>query len=234
MSKMFLSKILPLASAAFLLSTLFAGCGRFSYGPPPEVQITIDYPGADPVAVEDKVCTPIFQQLMGIEGDAKITCVSRAGQADIYVQAKRHIDPDIFFILVMNRTSLAKPVLPDKIKISGVQKVSSPTIPSEAEIKEVDSLDVDVDRDKARQLGLSVEDVIKDLDNKMAGDADSKSAEGSPSVENDMSQKEELAKKWIFKTPEGKEYSLAEFATIKTIRKPNMRILRDTPKPGGK
>jgi multidrug efflux pump subunit AcrB len=217
-----------------LIFPLFSGCGELSYGPPPEVQITVDYPDADPVAVEDNVCAPILQQLIGMEDGATITCVSRAGLADIYVQAKRPMNPELFLVLVTNRTHLAKRFLPKAAEISRVQKVVSPTIPSEAEIKEIDSLDVDVDRDKASQLGLSLDDVFQDINKRIAGNSDSKSAEGSQSLENDISKKEELAKQLIFKTAEGKECRLADFATIKTVRKPNMRILRDMPTTGGK
>ncbi len=100
------------ASTVVLIALLLSGCDWFGSAPPPMVKITVEYAGARPSVVEDVVCAPIVQQLLGVERLSSLTCVSRAGRAEIYVQARRGMDADLFLTLVGNRGNWLHPSCP--------------------------------------------------------------------------------------------------------------------------
>ena len=191
---------------------VLCGCGN----PPPPVKITVAYPGARPSVMEDTVCTPIMQQLLGIEGEATVTCVSSAGHAEIFVQANRVVNGDVFTTLVDNRVRLAEPVLPAKANVSHPEVVSSVTIPTAREIHDVEFPIIDIDREKALQLGLSVS---------AASDAVDKALGPGEPLPDAVKRIGELS----VKSADGKDCLLTDFATIKTVREPNIRIRCEPP-----
>ncbi len=202
--------------AVILLAVLLSGCGRFTASPPPPVKITVEYPGARPSVVEDVICKPILQQLLGIEGGPTITCVSRAGRAEIYVQVKRAMDADMLVVLVQNRTALAIPVLPDKVRTDGVKVAAGSAVPRPVAVHEVDFPVVDVDREKAARLGISLSTVSDALGHEVGAN------EPGP----DLLQRLD---KLTFKANNGEDHYLREFATLRIVREPNIRILREPP-----
>jgi len=204
------------ASTTVLIALLLSGCDRFSSAPPPMVKITVEYPGARPSVVEDVVCTPIVQQLLGVERLSSITCISRAGRAEIYVQAQRDMDADMFVTLVGNRAKLAAPILPGKAKLSAATNLTGQAMPPVTDVHVVDFPHVDVDREKARRLGLSLTAIFDTLSKEMG------SGEPSPDAAKRL-------EKVTFKSADGKDCRLTDFATIKTVREPSIRVRREPP-----
>jgi multidrug efflux pump subunit AcrB len=83
--------------------------------------VTASYPGADAQVVADTIAAPIEQQINGVEGMVRIE--SKSGNdgeyiAHLYFQAKT--DPKLAAMLVQNRVSLAKPILPEVVQTTGV------------------------------------------------------------------------------------------------------------------
>jgi multidrug efflux pump subunit AcrB len=198
------------------LVALLSGCGRFVASSPPAVRITVAYPGARPSVVEDVICVPILQQLRGIEGDCTITCVSGAGRAEIYVQARQAIDADLLLVLVNNRVAMAMPVLPDAVRSNGVGVGGGFAVPLPATVHEIEFPEVNIDRNKAARLGLSLSTISDAVSRQLGPDEP-----GPDSVAR--------LEKLTIKAADGKSYHLRDFATIKIVREPNIRILCDPP-----
>jgi hypothetical protein len=217
-----MSRFTTLWSAVVLLAVLLNGCGRFTPSPPPAVQIVVKYPGARPSVMEDSVCNPILQQLRGIEGDSTITCVSSCGRAEIYVQVKHSMSADLLLVLVQNRMALAAPVLPDKVEINITKIALGSPIPPPVNIHEIDFPVVNVDRSTVSRLGIlvaAIDDAISD-----------ELGSGEPGPDSGK-----RLEKLSVKAVGGKDYRLRDFATIKTLREPSVRILREPPtEDGGK
>jgi len=180
------------------------GCGKTT--PPPAVKIVFEYPGASPKVIDDVVCAPIRQQLFGMEGALAITCVSSYNLAEIYVEGTPNFDFATLSQQADARTQLAVPVLPSGAKIREVADVSGQTIPPPLDIHNVDSFEVNINREKAARLGVALSEISQAM----------KEAQKPGKIFSEVK----------IKSSDGKTILLTDVATIKTVSEPDHIVVR--------
>ncbi len=100
--------------------------------------------------------------------------------------------------------------------MSAATNVTGQAIPPLTDVHVVDFPEVDVDREKARRLGMTLTAIFDTLSKEM----------GSGELRPDAVKRLE---KLTFKSTDGKDCRLRDFATIKTVREPNIRVRREPP-----
>ena len=97
---------------------------------PPEIQVSATYSGANAVAVEQSVTTPLEQQLNGVENMIYMRSINaNDGSSSIRVDFEVGSDLDMSNVLVQNRVAQAQPSLPDSVKRLGVTVKKSLAFP---------------------------------------------------------------------------------------------------------
>lgn len=97
---------------------------------PPGVQINASYPGANALAVEQSVTTPLEQQLNGVEQMLYMRSVNaNDGTTSIRIDFEVGTDLDMANVLVQNRVAQAQASLPDAVKRLGVTVKKSLSFP---------------------------------------------------------------------------------------------------------
>jgi multidrug efflux pump subunit AcrB len=96
--------------------------------PPPVVDVLASYPGANAQVVAEAVGTPIEQQVNGVEGMVAMSphC-GDDGSYRLTITFRRGTDPDMAQVLVQNRVSLARPMLPEVVKRGDIRVLKQPT-----------------------------------------------------------------------------------------------------------
>jgi len=97
---------------------------------PPSVQVTANYPGANPRTIADTVAGPLEEAVNGVENMIYMkSTASSDGQMVLTVTFRGGTDIDLAAIQVQNRVSQAVPRLPEVVRTLGVTTVkSSPSI----------------------------------------------------------------------------------------------------------
>ncbi|MCB8879539.1 efflux RND transporter permease subunit [Acidisoma cellulosilytica] len=91
---------------------------------PPEIAITVTYPGASAETVADTVIRPILQDMTGLDGLEYVNSQAQAnGSMEIDLTFKQGTDPDIAQVQVQNKLSLAEAVLPTEVTQEGISVV---------------------------------------------------------------------------------------------------------------
>ncbi|MFT9325179.1 MAG: efflux RND transporter permease subunit, partial [Acetobacter sp.] len=88
---------------------------------PPQIAITVTYPGASADTVNDTVVRPILQQMFGLDHLEYISAQSYAsGQMEIDLTFEQGTNPDIAQVQVQNKLQLAQPKLPQEVTAQGL------------------------------------------------------------------------------------------------------------------
>src|SRR3982075_4773998 len=88
---------------------------------PPTVQVTANYPGADPKVVAETVATPIEEQVNGVENMLYMSSQATAdGNLALTMTFALGTNLDIAQVLVQNRVAIANPQLPQTVRALGV------------------------------------------------------------------------------------------------------------------
>ena len=89
---------------------------------PPQISITVTYPGASAQTVADTVVRPIQQQLSGLDGLEYISSTTQSsGAMEIDLTFKQGTDVNIAQVQVQNKLSLAEAVLPSEVTQQGIR-----------------------------------------------------------------------------------------------------------------
>src|SRR5690606_31195521 len=89
---------------------------------PPNVSISVNYPGASARTVQDTVVQVIEQQLNGLDGLRYISSESNSdGSMSINVTFEQGTNPDIAQVQVQNKLQLATPLLPQAVQQQGIR-----------------------------------------------------------------------------------------------------------------
>ena len=89
---------------------------------PPQIAITVTYPGASAQTVADTVVRPIEQQMSGLDGLEYIASNTQAdGSMEIDLTFKQGTNPDIAQVQVQNKLSLAESQLPSEVTQQGIR-----------------------------------------------------------------------------------------------------------------
>jgi len=97
---------------------------------PPSVQVTANYPGANPRTIAETVAGPIEEAVNGVENMIYMKSTSSSdGQMALTVTFKGGTDVDLAAMQVQNRVQQAVPRLPEAVRQLGVTTVkASPTL----------------------------------------------------------------------------------------------------------
>ena len=97
---------------------------------PPEIQVNSSYTGADAVAVEQSVTTPLEQKINGVENMIYLRSINaNDGTSSIRVTFEVGSNLDMSNVLVQNRVSEGQPSLPEEVKRLGVTVKKSLSFP---------------------------------------------------------------------------------------------------------
>ncbi|KAB2684382.1 efflux RND transporter permease subunit [Brucella tritici] len=94
---------------------------------PPTVQVTANYPGANPAIIAETVAAPLEQAVNGVENMLYMSSQAATdGRMTLTIAFQQGTDPDMAQIQVQNRVSRALPRLPEEVQRIGVvtQKTS--------------------------------------------------------------------------------------------------------------
>ena len=93
---------------------------------PPSVQVTANYPGANPRTIADTVAGPLEEAVNGVENMIYMkSTASSDGQMSLAVTFKAGTDIDLAAMQVQNRVAQALPRLPEAVRTLGVTTVKA-------------------------------------------------------------------------------------------------------------
>ena len=93
---------------------------------PPQIAITVTYPGASAETVDQTVVRPIQQQLSGLDGLEYVSSSTQSnGTMEIDCTFKQGTDPDIAQVQVQNKLQLAESQLPAEVTAQGIKVVKA-------------------------------------------------------------------------------------------------------------
>ncbi|WP_025885551.1 efflux RND transporter permease subunit [Asaia prunellae] len=88
---------------------------------PPQIAITVDYPGASADTVNNTTVRPILQQMSGLDGLEYLSASSYgSGHMEIDLTFVQGTSPDIAQVQVQNKLQLAQPRLPTEVVAQGL------------------------------------------------------------------------------------------------------------------
>ncbi len=97
---------------------------------PPEIQVNSTYTGADAVAVEQSVTTPLEQKINGVENMIYMRSINaNDGTSSIRVSFEVGSDLDMSNVLVQHRVSEAQASVPEEVKRMGITVKKSLSFP---------------------------------------------------------------------------------------------------------
>lgn len=92
---------------------------------PPQVSVSVQYPGASADVVEATVAAPLEAQVNGVENMIYMTSSSQDGSYSLTIYFAIGSDPDMAVINVQNRLQLVTPRLPETVRRYGLSVVKS-------------------------------------------------------------------------------------------------------------
>ena len=146
LSRIFIDR--PIFAAVLSLFILIAGLIAIPNLPvseypdvvPPSIQVTANYPGANPTTISETVAAPLEEAINGVENMIYMKSVAGSdGTMILTVTFAGGTDIDLASMQVQNRVSQALPRLPEAVRALGVTTAkSSPTLTMVVHLKSPD------------------------------------------------------------------------------------------------
>src|SRR5271170_5281379 len=114
-----------------VIMTVTLPVAQFPNIAPPEIRLTATYVGADAVALEQAVATPIEQQVNGVDDLDYMYSVNATGSASttLFTDFDLKTDPNTDLLLTQSRQQLANGPLPPEVNSYGITIKKATTAP---------------------------------------------------------------------------------------------------------
>jgi len=129
----------------------------------PVIKINYEYTGASRTAVDEAVVEPVWESLRGCESISKMIAFSTDGRAEIYITGSAGASLNSLLTAVGSQLATAKPQLPSNVVPQFDMLPSGHSAPTAETISLMEHDDIDIDREKAAAVGLTVAEVNSQL-----------------------------------------------------------------------
>ena len=88
---------------------------------PPQIELTLSYPGASPQTLDESVVSLVEQELNGVNHLLYFSSSSSQGSATLTVTFQPGTDPELAKVDIQNRLKVVEPRLPRAVTQQGIQ-----------------------------------------------------------------------------------------------------------------
>ncbi|HUS46985.1 MAG TPA: efflux RND transporter permease subunit, partial [Phycisphaerae bacterium] len=119
------------------------------------VKVTARIDGTSPADIEQSVALPLEDEVQGVRGVARCTTIASEGKVELYVVADRSADPNAFLVQIWDKVQVGAGRLPADAEVLSIVLMDANAAVPSVEVKQIDTIRVELDRDKMIALGIT-------------------------------------------------------------------------------